>query len=363
MRTCFRPVECFKCCSRRALSPAFLSSIGPQGSVNRRARGRGRRRCRDRGSGAHGGASGAAHGGEAGTGAGAAGEAAGGGSSAAGEGGAGESSAGASGAPGDTTPDIDAGIGCVAPADEALPSAASEGLPASGLALWLRADRGVYLTSADRVCAWADQSGHDALFVPAGDSTRPLWVAGSVGAGPAVHFDAVGRYLAVVGVLGIAPTSARTLITVVKLVSTTARCSALQQGQGGSPGTYIMTDANTFLTAGSREGVYVMNNAYDAALATSTAARIHLFTLGTMTPGNAITAAVDYRVNGAAQTLTRTSGGLGNGNFEDFSGANYTLVGGCPDAFVAEALLYDRALSTTERGAVEAALETRYGIQ
>ncbi len=61
--------------------------------------------------------------------------------------------------------------------------------------------------------------------------------------------------------------------------------------------------------------------------------------------------------------MTRTPDGLGNGNFEGFSGANYTLVGGCSDAFIAEALLYDRALSVTERATVEAALEARYGIQ
>ena len=67
-------------------------------------------------------------------------------------------------------------------------------------------------------------------------------------------------------------------------------------------------------------------------------------------------------MNGATQSLTRTPGGLGNGNFEDFSGANYTAVGGCADAFLAEALIYDRALSITERGTVEAALEARYGI-
>jgi hypothetical protein len=73
--------------------------------------------------------------------------------------------------------------------------------------------------------------------------------------------------------------------------------------------------------------------------------------------------AIDYRVNGATQTLTRTAGGLGNGNFESFAGANFTSVGAGPaDAFVAEVLVYDRALSVSERQAVEAALKTRYSI-
>jgi hypothetical protein len=43
--------------------------------------------------------------------------------------------------------------------------------------------------------------------------------------------------------------------------------------------------------------------------------------------------------------------------FEDFSTANYTSVASNAQDIVAEVLVYDRALSVTERGAVE----TRYG--
>ena len=71
----------------------------------------------------------------------------------------------------------------------------------------------------------------------------------------------------------------------------------------------------------------MMNNAYDSALATTTAApRIHVYTIQTMTVGTPVLPSIDYRVDGATQTLTRTSGGLGNGNFENFSTANYTSV-------------------------------------
>jgi hypothetical protein len=257
--------------------------------------------------------------------------------------------------------DIDAGVDCLAPNDEAPLSAASAGLPSAGLALWLRADHGVYMTAANRVCAWADQSAQGALFVPAADLTRPLWEASGVGTAPAVHFDAAGRFLLANGVLGIAPTSARTFIAVVKLLNTSARCETLEQGLSGT-GEYLELDANTFNTAGNREGVVVMNNAYDSGLATGMVPRVHVYTLNNMTVGTPILDAVDYRVNGATQALTRT-GGSGNGTFEDFSGANYTAVGACPDALIAEVLVYDRALTVPERSTVEASLEARYAIQ
>lgn len=68
-------------------------------------------------------------------------------------------------------------------------------------------------------------------------------------------------------------------------------------------------------------------------------------------------------MNGATQTLTRNSGGLGNGNIEDFSGANFTLVGSGPHATMAEVLIYNRPLTVTERAKVETALKARYEIQ
>jgi hypothetical protein len=78
---------------------------------------------------------------------------------------------------------------------------------------------------------------------------------------------------------------------------------------------------------------------------------------------------VDYRIDGVTQTLTRKQGST---RFLDFAAANFTSVGSVDaissvmpavgDAFVAEILVYDRSLTVTERGVVETALKTRYGI-
>jgi hypothetical protein len=264
-------------------------------------------------------------------------------------------------APTEAAAAIDAGADCLAPTSEAALVPATEGVPADGLVLWLRGDRGVYKTAAQAVCAWADQSANH--FLLTNGPARPVWTAAGLGAQPAIHFGAAGQQLGMSGVLGLAPTSARTFVVVSILVQTTQRFQSIIQGQSGSPGTYLAVDENTFNTAGSREGVYAMNNAYDAILATAAVPRIHVYALPTMTSGAPILPVIDYRVNGAIQTLTRTSGGLGNGNFEDFSGANFTSVGAGAEGFLAEVLVYNRALVVDERVAIETALKTRYGIQ
>jgi hypothetical protein len=262
---------------------------------------------------------------------------------------------------GTTLPSIDAGADCLPPSIATALSPSANGLPTAGLAVWLRADRGVYKTASNGVCAWVDQSGNGNVFRDA-TAGQPQWVDASVGGQAAIQFSVASGPMTVGGVVGIAPTSGRTFIAVVKLVDTAARFQAVMQGQGSTAGTYLNLDANTFNTVGSREGVYATNNAYDSPLATSTAPRVHVYALSTLVPGTSVLGALDYRVNGATQTLTRTSGGLGNGNLEDFSQANFTLVGNDGTAFLAEALIYDHALGTAEKKQVEQSLEARYGI-
>jgi hypothetical protein len=267
----------------------------------------------------------------------------------------------------DAPAEIDAGAGCLSPGAEATLSATAQGLPADGLVLWVRGDRGVYKTAANAVCGWRDQISPTRLLLPS--SSRPTWQSASVGGQAAIHFNVVGSDL-YTDLLGISATSARTFIAVSQLVSATGRFHPILQGQGGSAATYLGIDANTWQTAGNREGVYAPLNSYDTATATTTSARVHVMTMSTLTPGTAGTAAVDYRVDGATQTLTLKAG---PGTIGDFSAANFTTIGavsGTPsagvtagDAFVAEALIYNRALPLVERAAVETVLKTRYGIQ
>lgn len=321
------------------------------------------------GSGGSSGTGGAAGiGGAAGTGGGAGTGGAGGSAGTGGGAGSGGSTGGggAGGSP-DGGTDPDGGVGCVGPAAETPLTPAAAGIPADGLVLWVRADHGIYKNAQNEVCAWHDQSGK------ANDlrqyTARPIWQSAAIGGQPAVHAATTSQLLYADGVLGIAATSGRTFIAVAQLVTATGRFNPIIQGQGSTPGTYLMIDANTWQTAGSKEGVYVTNSSFDTGLATSTAPRLHVLAVSTMAAGTSISSAVTYRVNGAAQTLTLKSG---NGSIQSFAGANYTAVGSANaspsaaatggDGLVAEALVYDRALTADEITAVETALKARYGL-
>jgi hypothetical protein len=266
----------------------------------------------------------------------------------------------------------DGGPGCLPVTSETTLSPVEAGFPATGLALWLRSDRGVYGTTtgggAPAVCAWLDLSGGTTVFTSSAPTAGPAWLAAGINGKPALQFSLSSQVLGTGGVLGIGATSARTFIAVEKLTSANGRFDPVQQGQVGSAGAYIQIDANTWQTTGSLEGAYVTNNSFDTSTATTTAAaRVHVLTVGAMTVGNPQTGAIKYRIDGQNMPLSLRAG---TGNFEDFSGANYTAVGGfgtpsmggtTTGGLVAEVLVYNRAISDVEIQSVEAALKARYG--
>ena len=264
--------------------------------------------------------------------------------------------------------EVDAGSDCIAPTDTTRLSASALGLPTAGLTLWLRGDKGVYKTADNHVCAWEDQSGNDTLMLARAPNGRPTWGASDLGNQAAVTFPTGDTWVNVDGVLGISPTSPRTFITVTQATDLSARFESLMQGQANTGGTYIMTDANTYLQTDQFEAVYIMNNNYKTSLHTALVPRVHVYTIYDMTPGDPIVTdtdkpTIDYRVNGAKLALgSRLNEGTGNGNLEDFSGANFTEVGQGP-GIVAEAILYDRALTDAEKTKVEGVLMARYGIK
>jgi hypothetical protein len=232
----------------------------------------------------------------------------------------------------------------------------------------VRADHGVYKTAQDEVCVWRDQSGNGNDLRPY-TAARPIWQTAAVGGQPAIHSSTTSQVLYTGNVLGIPATSGRTFVAVSRLVTANGRFDPISQGQTGSSSIYLMVDANTWQTAGSREGAYATNNSFDTTLATGTTPRLHVLTVSTMAPGTALSSALAYRVDGVAQTLTLRSG---NGTIQSFANANFTAVGSvnaspsggtaAGDGLVAEALVYDRPLAADEIAAVETALKSRYGI-
>jgi hypothetical protein len=241
-------------------------------------------------------------------------------------------------------------------------SAADAGLPATGLALWLRADVALATLDGGAVCRWDDVSGNGRSFVPA--AAPPVRSATGLKGGVAVSFPASGTHLVRNDVLGLAATSARTVVVFGATQDTTHRFQYFFQGEGGTAGTYFGLDQNTFNTTGSHEGAYVTNNGYDANVATSTNPRTHVLSISSFAAGTALPAALVYAIDGTPVTLTRTPGGLGSGTVESFANADFTTIGagasGFTGAMLGEMLVYDHALTGPERAAVEQYLSQRF---
>lgn len=240
---------------------------------------------------------------------------------------------------------------------------ADAGFTTTGLALWLRADLGLAATDGGVVCRWDDVSGHDRAFLPA-TAAPPSRAAAALNGKPAVVFSGPNQHLIRNDVLGLSGTSGRTVAVFAASNDTTSRYQLFVQAKVGTAGTYFGLDANTFSTVGSREGAYVTNNAYDSDLATSTTAHTQILSISSFAPGGSLPGVLVYAVDGTVRTLTRTSGGLGNGLVEDFSAADTTFFGagapGYTGGKLGEMLVWDRKLTAPERLAVEQYFQRRY---
>lgn len=252
--------------------------------------------------------------------------------------------------------------GCPLPSG-AVDDPVAAGLP-NGLVLWLRGDHGVAtLEDGTSVCRWEDVSGNGRHFTPAG--ARPTYTSSAVAGRPAVVFS-TGTRLERADVLGLGATQGRTIAARTQIADTTRRFGTLLQGDRSTNWRYLELEQNTFNTVGRRVGVYLTANAYDSDVATSTAARTHVYAISTIVPGTVLPGALSYAVDGQERTLTRTPGGNGpsgpgNNRVWDFAGAGFTSIGetgaaGFSGGAVGEVLVFDHALTPVERAAVEAHL-------
>ena len=259
----------------------------------------------------------------------------------------------------DAPPQLD-DAGCPVPTG-VVANAADAGLPATGLALWLRADLGLATKDGGVVCRWDDVSGNSRAFLP-GTPTPPVVETAGLSGKPSVTFTGNVSYLYRNDVLGLPATSGRTFAAYGRSNDTTHRNQYIYQAAPGTPGTYAGFDTNTFLTAGSREGVYAANNSFDSNVATSTTPHSYIFSIASLVVGSPLPAGLVYAIDGTATTLTKTAG---SGLVEDFSAANVTWIGTATDpAFttktLGELLVYDHALTPAERAAVALYFQSRY---
>jgi hypothetical protein len=218
-----------------------------------------------------------------------------------------------------------------------------------GLVLWLEADAGLYTDAAktvpavndgDAVYTWADQSGNGKDVVQTTLSKRPLLKLAIQNGKPVVRFDGTDDWLKT------------TALTVTQ--PTTLFAVAIRRGAGNIYAIDCASTGNALIIASVGNGSW---DAYSGVLLTKAVSN-----------NTNVPYAVDVVYNGASSILVTngvtTSGpaGSNNGNGTVVIGAYGGLTAPLWNGDIAEVLIYNSALSTADRQAVESYLNEKYAI-
>ena len=230
----------------------------------------------------------------------------------------------------------------------------------SGMKLWLKADAGVTKDGSNKVSAWADQSGNSNSALQATSSKQPAWVDNAANGHPVMRFSGTDDIL--VGSVNFNVTSSdHTMIAVHKRTTATVGSSPLSFAVSLSPVDYgapTMSWINNTDSFGTTNTFYGWGDAKSVDLSAEPTA-LHLSMIsrkgGTNGNGGALTirsvASGDLKETKATQTWTSVSTTnqylVGCHNL-DSAYPNQYLIGD-----VAEIVVYDRALSPSERTRVD----------
>lgn len=222
----------------------------------------------------------------------------------------------------------------------------------AGLALWLKADAGTSTTTDGvAVSLWADQSGNARDAAQATGGNQPLYKAAIFNGKPVIRFDGTDDFMATAAYAlngGSTPTG----ITIFGAASLTAVGSFPMLAAWHNATNELRCNAGTgkpeFLAVGSSPGVGT------ATAINGTGA--HVLT-GRFSDANNLT---ECFVDGASVASGAQAGAL-------VTAANASTVGARTAAAdpwngdVGEVLIYNGALSDTDRVSVEAYLKARWG--
>ena len=227
-------------------------------------------------------------------------------------------------------------------------------VPSNGLQIWFRADAGV-TTSGSSVSQWADQSGNGRTASQGTASSRPTLVAGAVNGLPAVQFDGSNDFLTFTY-----PVNGLSEMTLV-LVSA---CTQDQTGGGSNAqNSAVFWDETTS-----------WGTVYLSPFQTNVK-----FRFGTTQTGNLpaytrpASLGSSYSISVSEKDGTTDSLYV-NGTLVVSEGSKLSTIAGCTDTgyvgrghnntyfpgLVSEVLVYSRALTDSERQALEQYLDTRY---
>jgi hypothetical protein len=228
----------------------------------------------------------------------------------------------------------------------------------NGLQLWLKADAGTTTNLNGGVTQWADQSTNGNNAVQLIDTQAPLLLANAVNGRPALTFDGGDDFLEVADSDSISITGDLTTMFVVRFTELSSGFKAIWaktlNNQPAPTDIYVPTGGGT-----SRRLVFFRGN----GIVNGSVASSQQFTAGTF-----LLAGVEM----GGTTVRHYFNGLPNGSGSitaPVGDANGTLrIGTRADGVtrmkgeIAEIVIYNRVLSTTERRSLERYLIEKYGL-
>jgi hypothetical protein len=203
-----------------------------------------------------------------------------------------------------------------------------------GATLVLDARRLTGLSDGQKLAVWTDLSGNGYDASQGAAENQPSYRVNIQGGQPAVSFDGNDSLRRIQNLSAV---NAISLLVACSFANTTARlvvCDVRNMTPGSQS---FAIEQNSYLTAGSRYGMYAAGSSNDSGVATSPGFKIISVAANT-TSGNSITASTTYRVQGITSVLTNLSGsnsfsdmtavsGFVIGSFND-NGANYHWMNG-----------------------------------
>lgn len=233
-----------------------------------------------------------------------------------------------------------------------------------GQVLWLQ-DSAADITVATGISNWTDASGSSHPLSQATGTAQPAYSASLVNGHPGGTANGTTQWLNRGDICGLAAGAARSLWVVAKLASAAARTPFLGVGDATGAQLYLVIEANTFATAGSKFGVYAQGTTYDCATATDTGWHVHVLTVSDMTVGVAKAGVLTYYCDGAASALTVKNAGTATWTTQ--SGWNQTSLFAFPGlavaggASVVSAGITNTVMTAGEVASLQAYAKARWG--
>jgi len=218
-------------------------------------------------------------------------------------------------------------------------------LPPLGLRFWVKADAGITKDGNNNISAWQDQSGNNFQAAQTAASNKPVWASTGAGSVPAVYFDGNQRFFNVSDVNSTA--TAGELFVVLKTAGDQNAPHGFLRFSSGGTSSGAGTDI-LYPYQGQIYDCFGSNAIKQLGTPAIPLTNYHIY--NATSQANQWTA----RLNGSVQYSTATNT-VGFTNTPTIGGLYYWFQG-----YMAEIIIYDHALTTTDRTTIQNYLISKY---